>query len=98
MTEKWERQYQILSAIELMNNENEPTTVRDIYEYLKNDDEDITINIVNSSIRQYRRNRYIRRKHKPYLRPYQHELTNKGEERLEWLEWIESEEYVIESK
>ena len=81
-----------------MNNENEPTTVRDIYEYLKKEDPNITINIVNSSVRAYRRNRYIRRKHNPYLKPYQYELSDKGEKRLEWLEWIESEEYVIDSE
>ena len=93
MTERWERQYQILSAIEFMNNDNIPTTSRDIYEYLLNDDPNITINIVDSSIRQYRHNRYIRRKHKPYLRPYHYELSDKGEEKLEW---IENEVYVME--
>ena len=71
-----------------MNNDKNkiPTTVRGIFEYLKNDDPDITINIVDRSIRQYRCNRYIKRKHNPYIKPYQYELSDKGIDRLNYIE------------
>ncbi len=61
--------YQILTAIEIMDNEDEMTTVRDIKEYLQKIDYNIDLSIVNSSIRYYRRNGLIRCKHNPYKHP-----------------------------
>jgi len=81
--------------IEIIQEEiDKPTTIRDITEYL-NVDSEITINIVNSSVRHYRENRLIKRNHNPYKRPYQHLLTKKGKKQLEWLENGEFEDYII---
>ena len=82
--EKWERMFQILSALELMNNERENTTVRDLTEYLKIKDKKIDVNIINSSIRHYRKNGLVKRKQDS--RPFQYELSVRGEEQLEWIE------------
>ena len=78
--------YQIFTAIEIMNNKHNPTTIRDITVYLKKREPVININIVNSSIRHYRKNGLVKRKHDPYKRPYHYELSNKGISQLEWLE------------
>jgi len=64
--ERWSRMYQILTAIEKMDNENNIATVRVITEHLQIIDHNIDINIVNSSIRHNRRIGLIRRKHNPY--------------------------------
>ena len=84
--ERWSRMHQILTAIERMDNENKITTVRGIMEYLKEYESNIDINIINSSIRHYRKNGLIKRKNEPYKRPYHYELSRKGIEQLEWLE------------
>ena len=84
--EKWERMFQILSVLELINNERKNTTVRDLTEYLKTKDKKIDVNIINSSIRHYRKIGLIKRKHDPYKRPFQYVLSNKGEEQIDWLE------------
>lgn len=89
--ERWSRMYQILTAIEIIDNENNSTTIRDITEYLQKNEPEIDINIVNSSIRHYRKNGLVKRKHKPYLRPFEYFLSKKGEEQLSWLE---NEEYL----
>ena len=47
---------------------------------------DIDINIVNSSIRHYRTNGLVKRKHNPYKCPFEYNLSKKGIEQLEWLE------------
>ncbi len=91
--ERWMRMYQILFATELLVNENRNTSVRGIYEYLIINDPYININIINSSIRHYRKNGLIKRKHKPYKRPSQNILTKKGEEQLDWLEIGEYMDY-----
>ncbi len=85
---RFERMYQLLSVVESMDNEGKTTTVRDITEYLRENDSEknINVNIVNSSIRHYRGNGLVRRKHNPYKRPYHYELSNRGIEQLEWLE------------
>ena len=49
-----------------MNNENKETIVRDIAESLQKIEPNIDSNNVNSSIRHYRRNGLISRKHNPY--------------------------------
>lgn len=85
-TERWERQYQVLSAILDMNNENNSTTIRGITEYLHKNEPEIEINIVNSSIRHYRKNGLVKRKHNPYKRPFGYSLSKEGIEQLEWLE------------
>ncbi|MBA7642537.1 hypothetical protein ES703_50232 [subsurface metagenome] len=64
--------YQILTAIERMDNENKITTIRGITEYLKENEQDITINITNSSVRHYRKNGFIRRKHNPYKHHFEY--------------------------
>ena len=69
-----------------MNKENKITTIRGITGYLQKIDHNIDINIINSSIRHYRRNGLIRRKHNPYKRPFKYKLTNRGLEQIEWLE------------
>jgi len=78
--------YQILTAIERMDNENKMTTVRCIKEYLQKIDHNIEINIVNSSIRHYRRNGLLRRKHSPYRCPFEYELSNSNVKQIQWLE------------
>ena len=67
-----------------MSNENKDTTVRDITNFLK--EKEATINIINSSIRNYHKKGLVRRKHDPYKRPFEYELSNRGIEQLEWLE------------
>ena len=57
--------YQILTVVEVMNNENKETIVRDIAESLQKIEPNIDSNNVNSSIRHYRRNGLISRKHNP---------------------------------
>lgn len=89
--ERWSRMYQILTTIEIMNNKHNPTTIRDLKDYLKKNEPKIEINIVNSSIRHYRKIGLVKRKHKPYLRPFEYSLSKKGEEQLSWLE---NEEYL----
>lgn len=84
--ERWSRMYQILITIEIMDNEYNPTTIRDITAFLKKSESDIDINVVNSSIRHYRKNGLVKRKHDHYKRPYHYELSNKGISQLEWLE------------
>ncbi len=69
-----------------MNNEHNPTTIREITVYLKKNEPDIDINIVNSSIRHYRKNGLVKRKHNLYKRPFEYSLSKKGIEQLEWLE------------
>ena len=69
-----------------MDNEKKMTTVQGIKEYLQKIDYNIDINIVNSSIRHYRRNGLIRRKHNPYKHPSEYELSKRGVEQIEWLE------------
>ena len=91
--ERWMRMYQILYAVELLVNENRNTSVRGIYEYLKIDDLYININLINSSIRHYRKIGLIKRNHKPYKRPFQYILTKKGEEQFDWLEFGEYLDY-----
>ncbi|KKL10132.1 hypothetical protein LCGC14_2558870, partial [marine sediment metagenome] len=51
----------------------------------KEEEPDIVINTMNSSIRHYRKNRLVKRKHDPYKRSYHYELSNKGISQLEWL-------------
>ena len=86
VAERWSRMYQIFTAIEIMNNENNPTTIRDITVYLKKNEPDIDINIVNSSIRHYRKNGLVKRKHNPYKHSFEYELSKRGVEQIEWLE------------
>ena len=78
--------YQILTAIETMDNVNKITTVRGITEHLQVIDHHIDINTVNSSIRRYRRNGLIMRKHNPYKHPFDYKLSNRGLEQIDWLE------------
>ena len=87
--------YQILTAIERMDNENKITTIRGITEYLQKIDHNIDINIVNSSIRHYRRNSLIRRKHNPYKHPFEYELSNRCLEQIDWLEEF-AEEFILD--
>lgn len=87
--------HQILTAIEIMNNENNITTVRTVTEHLQMIDYNIDINIVNSSIRHYRRNGLIKRKHNPYKHPFEYELSKRGVEQIDWLEGF-AEEYVLD--
>jgi len=87
--------YQILTAIEKMDNENNNTTVRAITEHLQIIDHNIDINIVNSSIRHYRKNGLIRRKHSPYKHPFEYELSKRGVEQINWLEEF-AEEYILD--
>ena len=84
--ERWERMLEILTVIEIMNNENRDTSVKNITKYLQKVNQEIELNIVNSSIRHYRKLGLIKRKHKPYLKPFQYILTNKGYIQLDWLE------------
>jgi len=84
--ERWSRMYQILTIIELMNSKHNPTTTRNITEYLKKNEPSIDINIVNCSIRHYRKNGLVKRQHKPYLSPFRYILSKKGEAQLSWLE------------
>ena len=93
--ERWSRMYQILTAIEKMDNENNNTTVRAITEHLQIIDHNIDINIVNSSIRHYRKNGLIRRKHSPYKHPFEYELSKRGVEQINWLEEF-AEEYILD--
>ena len=44
--ERWSRMYQILTTIEIINNEHNPTTIRDITEYLQKNEPEIDINNV----------------------------------------------------
>ena len=83
--------YQILTTICIMNNEYNPTTIRDITLFLKKKEPDIDINIVNSSIRHYREKGLVKRKHNPYKRPFEYILSKKG---IEQLEWLEDEKYL----
>ena len=76
--ERWSRMYQILTAIEINYYENLDTTVRGITNYLRKAKLKVDINIVNSSIRHYRKSGLIRRKHNPYKRSFQYVLTKKG--------------------
>lgn len=78
--------YQLLSVVEGMNNEDKSTTIRNITEHLKKIEPDININIINCSIRHYRKNGLVRRKHDPYKRPFEYELSKKGVEQLKWVE------------
>ncbi len=96
MKNRWERMEEILSAIDILTSDGKSTTIRGLTEFIKNsqetfDDPDITINIVDSAIRHYRKSGLVRRKHNPYINPYQYELSKKGKEKLEWLE---NEEYL----
>ena len=93
--ERWSRMYQILTAIEKMDNENNNTTVRAITEHLQIIDHNIDINIVNSSIRHYRKNGLIRRKHNPYKHPFEYELSKRGLEQIDWLEEF-AEEFILD--
>ncbi len=78
--------YQILTAIEIINNENKETAVRGITEYLQKIDHNIDINISNSSIRHYRGNGLIRRKHSLYNRSFEKALSKWSVELINWLE------------
>lgn len=94
--DKYKRMQEILIALDILTSDGEPTTIRDLTEFIKNseefDDSNITINIVDCAIRHYRKFGLVRRKHKPlYLKPFHYELSNKGKENLEWLE---SEEFL----
>ena len=93
--EQWSRMYQTFTAMEIMNNEHNPTTIRDITEYLKKNEPDIDINIVNSSIRHYRKNGLVKRKHNPYKRPFEYELSKRGAEQIDWLEEF-AKEFVLD--
>ena len=93
--ERWSRMYQIFTAIEIMNIMNKETTVLDITECLQEIDYNIDINIVNSSIRHYRSNGLIRRKHNPYKRPFEYELSKRGVEKVDWLEEF-AEEFLLD--
>lgn len=89
--ERWSRMYQILTTIEIMNNEHNPTKIRDIMFSLKEKEPDIDLNIVNSSIRHYRKNGLVKRKQNPNKRPFEYSLSKKG---IEQLEWLDNEEYL----
>jgi len=52
-------------------------------------------NIVNSSIRHYRKNGLVKRKHNPYKRPFEYELSKRGAEEIDWLEEF-AEEFILE--
>jgi len=101
MKDRWERMEEILTVIDILNSDGgTATTVRGLYEFIKNsqeifEDPDITINIVDSAIRHYRKSGLVRRKHNPYIKPFQYELSNKGREKLDWLENEEYLNYVI---
>ncbi len=84
--ERWERQFQLLSTILDMNEQKLRTTIKDITELLKEIEPNIDINTVNSSIRHYRKNGLLKRKHNPYKRPFEYTLSKKGIKQLEWLE------------
>lgn len=93
--ERWSRMYQILTAIEKMDNEKNNNTVRAITEHLQIIDHNIDINIVNSSIRHYRKNGLIRRKHSPYKHPFEHKLSKRGVEQIDWLEKF-AEDFILD--
>lgn len=91
MKERWERMEEILTAIDILTSDGGITTVKDLFKFIKNsqeifDDSVITINIVDSAIRHYRKSGLVRRKHSPYIKPFQYELSKKGKNKLEWLE------------
>ncbi len=69
-----------------MNEQKLRTTVKDITDFLKLKEPNIVINTVNSSIRHYRKNGLVKRKHNPYRRPFQYILTKKGEKQKDWLD------------
>lgn len=83
--EKYNRQSQLLSTLSDMNEQNLRTRITDLVLYLNHNDPEITINIVDSSIRSYRKQRLIRRKHQPYVKPFEYELSRFGLEHLYWL-------------
>ncbi|MBA7507173.1 hypothetical protein ES706_05889 [subsurface metagenome] len=94
--QRYERMEEILSTIDILTSDGATTTVKDLYEFIKNsqetfDDPDITINIIDSAIRHYRKSGLVRRKHNPYIKPFQYKLSKKG---IEKLEWLENEEYL----
>lgn len=86
MKERFERQYQILFSLLVLNNKGMPSKIIDIKEYIEKEDFYITENIVDCSVRQYRRNGLLKRRHDPYRRPFQYLLSSKGLKQLEWLE------------
>ena len=49
-TERWSRMYQIPTAKEIVNNDNNLTSIRDLKDYLKKNEPEIEFNIVNSSV------------------------------------------------
>lgn len=93
--DRYKRMEEILTIIDILNADRELTTIRDITRFIKNsedfEDKVITFNIVDCAIRHYRKCGLVSRKHKPYFKPFRYKLSNKGEEKLEW---IESGEYL----
>ena len=87
MIERWARQNQIFNAI----SELESTTTQNLYNYLKTTDKHITTKVIDSSLRHYKKNGYLKR---GTIRPYSYRLTNKGLKQLEWLEDGEHLEYI----
>ncbi len=83
--EKYNRQSQLLTTISDMNEENLRTRITDLVSYLSHNDPEISINIVDSSIRRYRKQRLVKRKHRPYVKPFEYELSRFGLEHLNWL-------------
>ncbi len=83
--EKWNRQSQLLTTLSAMNEQNLRTRISDLVSYLSHNDPEISINIVDSSIRSYRKQRLVRRKHRPYVKPFEYELSRFGTEHLFWL-------------
>ncbi|MEE9378855.1 MAG: hypothetical protein V3V33_12560 [Candidatus Lokiarchaeia archaeon] len=98
MVQRWIRQSQLLNGILSMNSQGLSTTVNDITLFLMKNDSDIDINIVDSSIRHYRKSRLLRRKRNPYKpnkHPFEYELTELGFNQIDYLIEILSELYNI---
>lgn len=91
ITDRFMQKIQDFSFSKHYNNISEDVEFQMVIQVRTLRDRDITINIVDSAIRHYRKSGLVRRKHNPYINPFQYELSKKGKEKLEWLE---NEEYL----
>jgi len=88
---RWERMYQIFEIME-----RDEFTVRELFDTLKMDNKNVTINLVDFLLRHYNKNGYLSRS-KNLFNIYSYSLSEKGIEQLEWLKdgcQLEYYEYI----
>ena len=80
MKERWGRMKQIFEFLD-----GSQLTVRQITDLLEQSDDIITLNLVDSLLRHYHKNGYLKRKKEPISRKFAYILSNKGKKQLIWL-------------